>query len=360
MKNITIVLAGVCFGKAMHKPCMAFLLMAGFLLASFPSQAQAPPCSGLEGYTLKGTFNGHTYFISNFTAYGPDAVIAASSTGGHLATIADAAENGFVAAAANYDFAWIGLTDVNEEGTFVWVTGESVTYTNWQIFEPNNAGSIGEHWTVINYGPGKWNDFPDGGAIVNNIDYSRPFIVEFDGIEGDDDCDGVSNCSDVCPGADDSGPCTGEGWPFEVPANYICSNNSNSEKYLVCHEGNTICISSNAVATHLAHGDFLGPCSGCDSEAFVSPFKNINAATDKSLVPDFTVYPNPSYGDFKIELNPSEIGVLEIYNQNGQVMQSFQVEGQRQLDINLYQSGVYYVQLTTNQQVITRKVTVAR
>ncbi len=33
----------------------------------------------------------------------------------------------------------------------------------------------------------------------------------------------------------------------------------------ICHEGNTICVSPAVVASHLAHGDQCGPCSGTDS-----------------------------------------------------------------------------------------------
>jgi hypothetical protein len=34
---------------------------------------------------------------------------------------------------------WIGLTDIFHEGTFVWITGEKVTYTKWYINNPDNA-----------------------------------------------------------------------------------------------------------------------------------------------------------------------------------------------------------------------------
>jgi hypothetical protein len=33
-------------------------------------------------------------------------------------------------------------------------------------------------------------------------------------------------------------------------------------KVTICHNGNTLSVSENAVPAHLAHGDTLGPCSG--------------------------------------------------------------------------------------------------
>ncbi|MEC7520416.1 MAG: lectin-like protein [Myxococcota bacterium] len=63
------------------------------------------------------------------------------SLGGHLATVADAAENAALGTLSPYlgPF-YIGLTDAAVEGTFVWVSGDPVTYTSWASGEPNDAG----------------------------------------------------------------------------------------------------------------------------------------------------------------------------------------------------------------------------
>ena len=55
---------------------------------------------------------------------------------------------------------WIGLTDIFHEGTFIWTTGDALTYTNWASGEPNNLGKI-EHFVHIWPKKGwnrKWND----------------------------------------------------------------------------------------------------------------------------------------------------------------------------------------------------------
>ena len=54
---------------------------------------------------------------------------------------------------------WIGLTDIFQEGKFVWTTGAKVTYTNWNGTEPNNTRGK-EHFGQI-YPKSierKWND----------------------------------------------------------------------------------------------------------------------------------------------------------------------------------------------------------
>jgi hypothetical protein len=356
MKNSRLYFAGARFGKDLLNQCMALVMMAGFLLAFYPSKAQEPPCS-LDGYTNMGTYNGHTYYLSDFTVFGPDAIVAAAATGGHLATIADAGEDAFVSAAAYGGWAWIGFSDVAVEGTFVWETGEPVTYTNWCPNEPNNCCS-GEDWTTINWCGSGWNDLYDGVA-EGDYYYSLPLVVEFDGVDEDDDCDGVLNCSDVCPGGNDNGPCSATSLPPGLPSDWYCSNNNNSEKIKVCHDGNTICISESAVETHLAHGDFLGPCASC-SESYAAPIGQSVFDAGKDLDTGFTVYPNPSNGDFRIMFNQRSTGVINVIDQKGQIVMHFNLDKQQYLDIRLMSSGVYFIQHFTDQQVLSQKITVLR
>ena len=50
---------------------------------------------------------------------------------GHLATIADGAENAFVTSVLAGISAHIGFNDLAVDGVYEWVTSESVTFTNW-------------------------------------------------------------------------------------------------------------------------------------------------------------------------------------------------------------------------------------
>jgi hypothetical protein len=68
----------------------------------------------------------------------------ACTHGGHLATIASAAENAHVAAVAGGSIVWIGLrcdalppaSCTTDPSQYEWMTGEPVTFQNWAANEP--------------------------------------------------------------------------------------------------------------------------------------------------------------------------------------------------------------------------------
>jgi len=96
-----------------------------------------------------------------------------------MATIRNAAENAYVLAVANGDTVWVGLTDEAVEGTFAWLSGEPVTYTNWNEGEPNNSGN--EDYCEFR-DDGKWND---------NGDSARYVVFETTGTWPDDNSNGA-------------------------------------------------------------------------------------------------------------------------------------------------------------------------
>lgn len=126
----------------------------------------------IPGFTLLGTFGGHSYYRSVNLALPDDAKQIAIELGGHLVTVNSQAENDFLSAAAP-GRSLIGFSDRVIEGpeNFIWETGEEAVYRNWANGEPNNVGN--EDYTEINFtASGSWNDIRSGT--------SRLFIVEFD------------------------------------------------------------------------------------------------------------------------------------------------------------------------------------
>jgi hypothetical protein len=204
----------------------------------------------VEGPVLNHA-NGHYYYLLAPLPW-LDAEELAVCMGGHLATINDIDEDDWVW--TTFDgrnrSLWIGLTDKVQEGVFRWISGESVTYTNWASGEPNGNTSENyvhyfqesiRHWNdTINdlspvYGVVEIADFihgdVDGDGIPNGEDNclrgpNRPQTdADQDGVgdvcdnceqsanpdQNDDDDDGIGDVCDICPGSlnddDDDGIC---------------------------------------------------------------------------------------------------------------------------------------------------------
>ena len=103
---------------------------------------------------------GSSQFFATDTALSwTDAESTAISLGGHLARIASADQNGFLArtfAASSTGDLWIGYNDRSAEGTFAWLSGGDLAYTNWQSGQPDNNG--GADATVLAIPAGGWYD----------------------------------------------------------------------------------------------------------------------------------------------------------------------------------------------------------
>jgi hypothetical protein len=174
----------------------SYLLRIGTWIGAFGGPGSFTVGSGIVRGPVVGP-NGHSYYLlAPSTWSGGEAM--AVGLGGHLATINNAEENGWIrgnvatADGVNADDAWIGLNDIKSEGTYVWISGETSDYTNWGGGEPNDAGGIED---VAQFRTdGRWNDNSDGPFRVF---YS---IAEVPGGEppcsADFNDDGVTNSQD--------------------------------------------------------------------------------------------------------------------------------------------------------------------
>ncbi len=116
---------------------------------------------------------------------------------GYLVTITSARENQFVfdlienkpQSHSSYA-AWIGASDKDEEGKWIWMTGpekgNTINWENWLPNEPNNKGSwvIGyENYACMQYeqGSSQWNDLRHNGGGYGVYRY----IAEYGGMPED-------------------------------------------------------------------------------------------------------------------------------------------------------------------------------
>ena len=122
------------------------------------------------------SFNGHNYLFVNSAMTWTNAKKYCIAQGGHLATISNATENQFVFNLGGQQSTWIGLTDEAVEGTFVSVTGEPVTYFNWNPGQPdNNFGGQPENY--VDFYPGGGGTWNDARAAL-----TVPFVCEFESV----------------------------------------------------------------------------------------------------------------------------------------------------------------------------------
>jgi hypothetical protein len=126
------------------------------------------------------TFQGHSYMvvIPEKDLEWHQAKAACEALGGHLATITSKEEQAFITKLADGRYLFLGATDEKVEGTYVWVTGEPFTFTDWMEGQPNNYGDA-ENW-LATYDGGQWVDVANEGSA-----FWMPtgYICEWEGVK---------------------------------------------------------------------------------------------------------------------------------------------------------------------------------
>ena len=192
---------------------------------------------------------------------------------------------------------------------------------------------------------------------------------------GDDDCDGVGNICDQCPGGDDQVDNNHDGLPDcasfpgmeHLPDTWKCGN---GKKVQICHVVSldpfvtrSLCVSPNAAAAHLAHGDYLGPCGsvggactsiddlqGLQSSGLFSANNTVHSTNDMSIA----LYPNPNQGEFTVNwdnfdgTSPISVSVYSVLGKKvWEKSNLFQNEHTLliNLDKHTLSAGMYYLQV---------------
>ena len=142
----------------------------------------APPGGSAASLVASGTYNGHTYEIYQVSGgvSWHDAEDECETRGDHLVVITSSAENSFVYSLLDQSGApiepWLGLTDEAQEGTWRWVNGERIQFTNWAKGSPSGRSGGGQRENLIEMlGDGTWNDNRD-----HTSKYIGGFICEWE------------------------------------------------------------------------------------------------------------------------------------------------------------------------------------
>lgn len=244
----------------------------------FPDTISVANGVGLTSAYLiyKGTFNGHGYYQSTNEYTWPDASSTATSVGAHLITITSVQENSFVLSNLDqtYNYAWIGLHNTGTVGSFAWVTGEPLGYTNWIPGEPDNLWNdpttVHEPYVHINGWHDNTNRWNDIGANVN-----ARFLAEYD--------------SAVITRRQISGPTNGDSLSAGIyNVCYERTNTATGKKDTCCFKITVVCNAMVTAAEAISAG------SGRIGEAGRHTFNAV-------------AYPNPTNTSFSVKLNTDNL-----------------------------------------------------
>ncbi|MBI1783227.1 MAG: T9SS type A sorting domain-containing protein, partial [Sphingobacteriales bacterium] len=148
------------------------------------------------------------------------------------------------------------------------------------------------------------------------------------------------------------------------------SNNINNTKVTICHKtGNTcttLCVSPDAVAAHLAHGDFLGQCqpNSCTNPNAGNNGNGKIAAT--SSTGNFSIalfeakaYPNPTTNTFNLQVISSGKEVIDVVITDilGRQVQQLRIRPYQTVELGrAMKKGIYMVHILQGDRHETLKL----
>lgn len=99
--------------------------------------------------------NGHAYKKISCHSI-EDAIVKATAENAYLVSINDKAEEQWIKKIFGKVSFWIGLSDVAEEGKWVWHSGEPVTYTNWDDRGRSTGNTEMKDFVTVDDFTGRW------------------------------------------------------------------------------------------------------------------------------------------------------------------------------------------------------------
>ncbi|XP_062425038.1 macrophage mannose receptor 1-like [Rhea pennata] len=127
-------------------------------LAEEAEEAEVTYVGCHKGWTKHGFY---CYSMGQIPATFSEAKQICEENKGYLATVKDRYEQAFMTSVIGFNpakYFWIALSDVEEQGTFKWASGEAVTFTNWNSGMPGResgcvamrTGTSAGLWNVLN------------------------------------------------------------------------------------------------------------------------------------------------------------------------------------------------------------------
>jgi hypothetical protein len=106
--------------------------------------------------------------------------------------------------------------------------------------------------------------------------------------------------------------------------------------------------------------EIMLPYAGSGSAPYIAKIKEtttIGINGKAYHTEDLLVYPNPARNNVIIQLNAQ--AKIEVYNQTGQLVKTYKtLNNKLNMDISDLDSGIYFIKVSSNDQIITRKLVI--
>ncbi|KAJ0070497.1 hypothetical protein NL108_012952 [Boleophthalmus pectinirostris] len=102
--------------------------------------------------------NSGRYLYFKDAKHWADAQLHCQTLGGTLAVIHTSQENDLLKNLAKGMPAWIGFSDAQHEGIWLWINGDRLSYTDWCYAEPDNVGGKQDCAIINSTGNKCWDD----------------------------------------------------------------------------------------------------------------------------------------------------------------------------------------------------------
>jgi hypothetical protein len=125
----------------------------------------------------------------------------------------------------------------------------------------------------------------------------------------------------------------------------------------ICHKGQTLCVSVNAVHAHLAHGDCLGKCKDSEAENTPGNLKSAFSSTFSDSDCDISVYPNPFNEQVFISLaEDHSFSRIELFDYTGKLVRSVDNPGFGEIVLEMgdLPKGIYFLRVSGVETFTTK------
>jgi|GEM_PF-3124465 hypothetical protein len=111
-----------------------------------------------------------------------------------------------------------------------------------------------------------------------------------------------------------------------------------------CQDDAVSRLGNNSAQSTLVYINILNPAT-----------TSINQLSNNNAI---NIYPNPAQNNFTIETSSNEKQTVSVFDITGKLVLSQTINGKTNIDISNFTNGVYFIQVQTNTNVITKKIIV--